>query len=443
MTNADAAYGSWGRPQSDPRARVARLRWRDGEFPSDRPVLPFGNGRSYGDSCLARAGTLIDLRGLDRFIAFDDDTGLLRCEAGVLLSDILAAFVPRGWFLPVTPGTRFVTLGGAIANDVHGKNHHRAGSFGHHVRRLELLRSDGTRRICSPQENDDWFAATIGGCGLTGVVLWAEIALQRVPGPAMEVDTRRFSSIDEFLALSRAAHNSHDYTVAWIDALSPGRDGARGLFFRSNFAADQRPVAAPRPKPGLPFTPPVSLLPKAAVGLFNTAIRRWPRRARQYVHYERSFYPLDAMPHWNRLFGRKGFYQYQCVVPYAAAAAIGELIARVARAGEGSFLSVLKVFGDHKPAGWLSFPRPGLTLALDFPDRGERTLALLDTLDEITGAAGGAVYPAKDARMDARTFQRGFPSWRRLEAYRDPAICSDFWRRVAGLQPGEQPCAKS
>ncbi|WP_159589034.1 FAD-binding oxidoreductase [Chelativorans xinjiangense] len=435
MTNANAAYRSWGRPQSEAGKRVVRLWWRDQAFPADRPALPFGNGRSYGDSCLAREGALIDLRGLDRFISFDDDTGLLRCEAGVLLSDILAHFVPKGWFLPVTPGTRFVTLGGAIANDVHGKNHHRAGSFGHHVRRLELLRSDGTRIACSPNESADWFAATIGGCGLTGVILWAEIALRRVPGPAMEVDTLRFSGVDEFLELSRASHNSHEYTVAWIDALNPGRDGARGLFFRSNFAADQRPVAAPRPKPGLPFTPPVSLLPKPAVRLFNTATRRWPRRSRQYVHYERSFYPLDAVPNWNRLFGRRGFYQYQCVVPYSAAEAIGELIARVARAGEGSFLSVLKVFGDHKPVGWLSFPRPGLTLALDFPDRGERTLKLLDTLDEITAEAGGAVYPAKDARMDAQTFQRGFPSWRRLEDYRDPAICSDFWRRVAVPQP--------
>lgn len=433
-----ATYRSWARPAPEKIQRAVRRWWRDEDFPADCHVLPYGNGRSYGDSCLTRTGTLLDLRGLDRFIAFDEKTGLLECEAGVLLSDILAHFVSRGWFLPVTPGTRFVTLGGAIANDVHGKNHHRAGTFGHHVRRIELLRSDGRRIVCSPRENSDWFAATVGGCGLTGIILSAEIALKRIPGPAMDVETLRFSEIDEFLELSRASHNSHEYTVAWINALNPGRGGARGIFFRSNFAADQRPVSAPRPKPALPFTPPFSLLPKAAVALFNTTIEHWPRRSRQYVHYERCFYPLDALPHWNRLFGRKGFYQYQCAIPHRAAGdAVRELIARVARAGEGSFLSVLKVFGDCKPIGWLSFPRPGITLALDFPNRGKSTLALLDTLDEITAEAGGAVYPAKDARMDARTFQRGFPAWRRLEEYRDPAIYSDFWRRVAVPVPGE------
>ncbi|WP_404402124.1 FAD-dependent oxidoreductase [Pelagibacterium halotolerans] len=435
MTIAGATYRSWGRPPAKAEPKAIRLRWRDEGFPVARPVLPYGNGRSYGDSCLAGEGTFVDLRGLDRFIAFDEETGLLRCESGVLLADILAHFVPRGWFVPVTPGTQFVTLGGAIANDVHGKNHHRAGSFGHHVRSLELLRSDGTRIVCSLEENADWFAATIGGCGLTGIILWAEVTLKRVPGPAVDAEALRFSSIDEFLELSRASHNSHEYTVAWIDALSPGKDGARGVFFRGNFAVDQRQVAAARKKPGLPFTPPVSLLSKRTVKVFNAVYYHWPRRSRGHVHYERYFYPLDAVANWNRVFGTRGFYQYQCVVPNGDAVdAIRALIARVSKAGEGSFLSVLKVFGDHKPAGWLSFPRPGVTLALDFPDRGEETLALLDALDEITAEAGGAVYPAKDARMKAVDFQRSFPFWRRLERYRDPAICSDFWRRVVVSQ---------
>jgi FAD/FMN-containing dehydrogenase len=430
----DDRYRSWGRPPPLEAQYAVRLRWRDERLPEDGgPFLPFGHGRSYGDSCLNRGGTLIDCRNLDRFIAFDSDTGILRCEAGVLLSDILAHVVPKGWFLPVTPGTRLVTVGGAIANDIHGKNHHWAGSFGHHVRCFELLRSDGTQLLCSAHENADWFAATIGGMGLTGVILWTEIALKRIPGAAVEVESLRFSRVDEFLELSRASHHAYEYTVAWIDSLTAGRGSARGLFFRGNHTAEHRPVTPARRKPGLPFTPPISLLPKAAIGLFNTAVYRWPRQQRKLVHYEPFFYPLDAVPNWNRLFGRRGFYQYQCVVPHGPGeAAIGELIGRVARAQEGSFLSVLKVFGNHKPPGWLSFPRPGITLAFDFPDRGARTLALLDSLDEITVEAGGAVYPAKDARMSAETFARGYPAWRRLERYRDPTFMSDFWRRVTG-----------
>ena len=429
-------YRAWGRPAPTSAQKAHLLRWRSETFPSatDGTLLPFGNGRSYGDSCLNPGGLLIDPSGLDRFIAFDAESGVLRCEAGMLFSEILRLLVPRGWFLPVTPGTRFVTVGGAIANDVHGKNHHRAGSFGHHVRRFELLRSDGTRLVCSPDENPDWFTATIGGLGLTGLILWAEIALKPIAAPEMEAETIRFSHLDEFFELSHASHNGYEYTVAWIDSLKPARGGTRGLFFRANHAESRGvPVTPPRPLPGLPFTPPFSLLPRQAVALFNALTYRAPRRRRARVHYEKFFYPLDAVPSWNRLFGRKGFYQYQCVVPYEnGKEVVRELLARVARTGEGSFLSVLKVFGDRASLGWLSFPRPGVTLALDLPDRGQCTLSRLDSLDEVTMAAGGAIYPAKDARMSAEIFRRGFPRWKEFDAYRDPAFMSSFWRRVTG-----------
>lgn len=401
------------------------------------PLLPFGNGRSYGDSCLNPSGTIIDSRGLDRFISVDCETGVLRCEAGVLLSEILRLMVPRGWFLPVTPGTRFVTLGGAIANDIHGKNHHHAGSFGHHVRRFELLRSDGSRLMCSASENADWFAATIGGLGLTGLILWAEIVLKPISGPAMEVETLRFSNVDEFLDLSHASHNQYEYTVSWIDCMRPAGSGPRGLFFRGNHAnGAARRVAPPRPKPGIPFTPPISLVPKHFVIPFNALTYHKPRRRQSHAHYESFFYPLDALPNWNRLFGRRGFYQYQCVVPYEDAKdSVTELVDCIASASGGSVLSVLKVFGDQSPCGWLSFPRPGVTLAMDVPDRGTDTLKLLDRLDGITFTAGGAVYPAKDARMSATAFRRGFPRWQEFEAYRDPAFMSSFWQRVAGTSP--------
>lgn len=252
------------------------------------------------------------------------------------------------------------------------------------------------------------------------------------------METIRFAGIDEFLELSRASHNSHEYTVAWIDAVKSRREGTRGLFFRGNHSPDpSRRVRPPRRLPGFPVTPPFSLVPKAAIRLFNEAIYRRPRRRHDMVHYQPFFYPLDAVPHWNRLYGRRGFFQYQCVLPFEGGAeAVSELIGRVARVQQASFLSVLKVFGEQPPTGWMSFARPGVTAALDIPDRGDATLGLLESLDEVTRQAGGAVYPAKDARMNRDTFVQGYPQWQRLERYRDPAFMSDFWRRVTGYGHG-------
>lgn len=398
-------------------------------------MLPYGNGRSYGDACLNDGGLLLATRGLDRFIAFDPASGVLRCEAGVLLSEILALTVPQGWFLPVTPGTRFVTVGGAIANDVHGKNHHRAGTFGCHLRSLELLRSDGSRRTCTPERNADWFGATIGGLGLTGVITWAEFALKRIAGPMIDVETIRFGRLEEFFALSRASDKDYEYTVAWIDCVARGHALGRGLFMRGNHAgALYRQRAAKRPRRlHMPLTPPLSLVNRATLRPFNTLYFHRQRRERQRaaVYYEKFFYPLDAILAWNRMYGPHGFMQYQCVVPPAAGEdATRAILERIAASGSGSFLSVLKLFGDVPSPGWLSFPRPGVTLALDFPNQGAPTLRLLDALDEIVGQAGGAVYPAKDARMSAASFRRYFPGWERLRDYVDPRFSSSLWRRV-------------
>ncbi|MDN5870261.1 MAG: FAD-binding oxidoreductase [Nitrococcus sp.] len=428
----NAGYRSWGCIPKEP-PRVRRMRWRDERLPrAAGPLLPFGNGRSYGDSCLNYGGLLIDTRGLNRFISFDTVQGVLRCEAGVLLSDILERVVPHGWFLPVTPGTQFVTVGGAIANDVHGKNHHRSGSFGHHIRRFELLRSDGGRLVCSPAENSDWFAATIGGLGLTGLILWAEITLKAVQGPLIEAQTIRFTRLQEFFELSRESHDRYEYTVAWIDGFASGKALGRGLFMRGNHAPGAaHPARGRQRKVGIPLTPPFSLVQPPLVRAFNSLYYHKPLWGGRTGHYEPFFYPLDGIGQWNRLFGRRGFFQYQCVLPLDAGfEATAELLRRIARAGAASFLSVLKVFGDQPPAGWLSFPRPGVTLAMDLPNRGQATLKLLEELDEITSAAGGAVYPAKDGRMSSAAFHRGFPNWPRLEKYRDPVFCSAFWQRV-------------
>lgn len=436
-------YASWGRyPRSAP-ARVERIAARPRRLPeTDRPMLAYGQGRSYGDSCLNNDGLVLDMRGLDRFIAFDPATGVLECEPGVQLADILELAVPQGWFLPVTPGTQFVSVGGAIANDVHGKNHHIAGTFGCHVLEFDLLRSNDAALTCSAQHNADWFAATIGGLGLTGMLTRVAIALKRIEGPYMDVDTLRFSNLDAFFALSADSDSDYEYTVAWVDCTARGNALGRGWFMRANHkpALGQKPDPRARSGPTFPFVTPISMINRATLRPLNTLYfhRQRKARSRDTQHYQPYFYPLDGIRHWNRAYGPKGFLQYQCAVPHAdARASVAELLERIAAAGAGSFLSVLKVFGDVESPGLLSFPRPGVTLALDFPNRGAETFALLDSLDEVVRAASGAVYPAKDARMSAAAFRDYFPAVERFQAFVDPAFSSDFWRRVTEADAGQ------
>ncbi len=400
-------------------------------------VLPFGNGRSYGDSCLNEGGGMLTCRTLNHFIHFDPYSGVLACEAGVLLSDILELVVPQGWFLPVTPGTRFVTVGGAIANDVHGKNHHVSGTFGRHVRRFELLRSDGGRWLCAPDWNAEWYAATIGGLGLTGVVTWAEIQLRRIPGPWINVDTIRFGSLSEFFTLCAESDQDYEYTVSWIDCTGAGKRLGRGLFMRGNHcegAPDLPPYAAKAMT--FPFAPPISMVNPLTLTVFNELYyhKSLRRLSRQIQHYQPFFYPLDGILEWNRMYGAPGFYQYQCVAPMQGGeAAIGEMLEAIAQSGLGSFLAVLKVCGDVVSPGMLSFPMPGVSLALDFPNCGDRLHELFARLDQVVAGVGGRLYPAKDGRMPASLFQSGYPAWRDFSAFIDPRFSSSFWRRVTEL----------
>ena len=358
---------------------------------------------------------------------------ILRCEAGVSLAEILELVQPQGWFLPVVPGTAHVTVGGAIANDVHGKNHHVAGTFGHHLRCFELVRSSGERLECSLDSNPALFHATIGGLGLTGLVTWAELQLVRVPSAWFDVETIRMDGLDHFFALSDESAASHEYTVAWIDALAGGEHVGRGLFMRGNFAPLGGPHTPPSGHLAVPFDFPAMALNRASIGAFNTLYRS--RGSRQWSKsrepYGRYLFPLDGIASWNRMYGKRGFLQHQSVVPRAEAPArLRAMLAAIAQSGEASFLTVLKVFGDREPAGLLSFARPGVTLALDFPMRGEPTLALLDRLDAIVREAGGAIYPAKDARMSPETFRVSFPHVEEFARHIDPAFSSSFWRRV-------------
>jgi FAD/FMN-containing dehydrogenase len=434
---------SWGNVLCATHA-VFDLHGREQGFPalpSNTNVLPFGNGRSYGDSCLNTGGALLRARGLDRFIAFDRQAGVLACEAGVLLADILRLTVPAGWFLPVVPGTQYVTVGGAIANDVHGKNHHCAGTFGAHVHWLELLRSDGTRRTCSLRENADLFRATIGGLGLTGLIVAAQLQLKRIPGPWMAVETIRYRDCDEFFRLSEESDRTHEYTVAWIDCLARGKHLGRGLLQRANHSAPDRPRTPPRTgtKLSIPFTPPTSLVNPFSLRLFNSL--HYHRQRRRCVpatrHSQSFFFPLDTIRNWNRLYGPRGFYQYQCVIPTREAPqATARLLEKITTSGLGSFLAVLKSCGPAISPGMLSFPLPGVTLALDFPNQPGRLPRLFTQLDEIVARAGGRLYPAKDGRMPPELFRSGYPRWQAFRELIDPRCSSDFWRRVTSETGG-------
>ena len=432
----EGRYQSWGRYPRAAHRHLLAAYWRD-QLPGildgadAASLLPFGLGRSYGDCCLNDGRDLVDCSGLNRILQADWQTGRVRVEGGVSLADLLRVIVPRGWFLPVTPGTKFVTIGGAIANDVHGKNHHRAGTFGRHVTQILLQRSDAGAVLCSPEQEPEMFAATIGGMGLTGVIAWADVQLKPVRSNAIEVDTVPFRGLEEFVAISRSSDSQYEYTVAWLDLFSGRR--TQGLFFLGNHA--EHSVAEPSGRSiTVPLDCPDFVLSKATIKLFNQAYyvakSLAPRRA--VSHYDPFFYPLDSVLQWNRIYGKRGLVQYQCVVPHAETAALEEMIARIGRSGHGCFLAVLKAFGDMPSPGLLSFPRPGLTLALDLPVRGERTLRLLDQLDEILAAVGGALYPAKDARMSSATYEVSFPRWRELREFIDPKCSSSFWRRVTG-----------
>lgn len=436
-------YESWGRYPPAKHSAIVFMKGTSDVLPFANyrePVLAFGQGRSYGDTCLNDGGVLIDTQGLSSIISLDEEHGILRCEAGTTLAEILELVVPRGWFLPVTPGTKHVSVGGAIAHDVHGKNHHRAGTFGCHVRQFELLRSSGERLICSPSENIDLYRATIAGMGLTGLILWAEFQLKPIDSPLIASERLSFTSLKEFFSLAASSDSNYEYTVGWLDSRPASLKLGRGIFTRGNHAqsantsADLRGRTKDVSLKRVPFDAPGFLFNQFTVGMLNAIYSRlqFLQPASGFVNFEPFFYPLDAIEDWNRIYGRRGFFQYQCVVPHDTREAIAEILSRTANSGLTAVLTVLKTFGDIKSPGMLSFPRSGVTLALDFPNTGAKTLHFLEDLDAITRNAGGAVYPAKDARMSARSFQSYFPEWQTFARYIDPKFSSSFWRRVAG-----------
>jgi decaprenylphospho-beta-D-ribofuranose 2-oxidase len=408
----------WGRyPRIDARTiQATSLAQLAGSLDGDAPLIARGLGRSYGDSSLAPL--MLSTRSLDLLQSFDPQNGVVVCEAGTTLDDLLRVFVPRGWFLPVVPGTRFVTVGGAVASDVHGKNHHLDGSFTAHVQEIELMLGNGECVHASPAENPDLFYATCGGMGLTGVILRVTFKLRRIASAEMLESTLKCSGLDALLESFEQRHGS-PYSVAWVDCIASGPKLGRSLLMLGEHCADGPLAVGPSRPRSVPLDMPRRLLNRTGGWAFNALY--WSRAGHTRVarrrSFEQFFFPLDALAHWNRLYGAAGFVQYQFVLPKPAGAlALREVLQRIASSGCPAFLAVLKAFGAAN-RNLLSFPMEGYTLALDFKAEAA-VFDLLDALDPIVLHHGGRIYLAKDARMSEATFKRGYPRWQEFEAVR-------------------------
>ena len=408
-------------------------------------MIARGQGRSYGDAALLGDGIVMLTEQLSRFVSFDELTGLLTAQAGTTLAEVIREFLPRGWFPAVVPGTKHVSLGGCVAADIHGKNHHRDGAFGAHVKEIEIVLANRSRQRCSAETEPALFWSTVGGMGLTGLV--TEVVLQLVPVESsyLRVQHHRAHDLDaSFEMLADEASDDH-YTVAWIDCLAGAGKLGRSVLMRGHHAcrADlsgkmrPRPFASPRRQYNLGFDFPSRALNSAGIRAFNEFyFRLQARRSRPFIaHYESFFFPLDRLGNWNRMYGKRGFVQYQCVLPTAEARrGMQSLLEALARAGRSSFLSVLKRFG---PAGrgLLSFPIEGYTLTLDLPVSDPGLFPFLDTLDAIVLKHGGRVYLAKDARLKPEIFRQMYPriaEWLAIKRRVDPEnrFSSDLARRL-------------
>ncbi|MBM7038059.1 FAD-binding oxidoreductase [Vibrio ulleungensis] len=374
-----------------------------------------GLGRSYGDSALSE--NIIVSEQLNHFISFDEDTGILLCEAGVSLDEILLNFVPKGWFLSVTPGTKFVTVGGAIASDVHGKNHHLEGSFCDHVISITLITNE-QKITCSKEDNPDLFLATCGGMGLTGVITEAAFKLKPITSAYINQKVVKAKNLETALALFEHYRNV-TYSVAWIDCLSTDDNLGRSLLMLGEHADKGKLTTHKNGLLNMPCDMPSFLLNKYTIQAFNSAYynKQLKEEVNNTVHYDPFFYPLDSINNWNRMYGGNGFTQYQFVIPKEAGKeGLTEILAAIAESKQGSFLAVLKILGEGN-RNHLSFPMEGYTLALDFK-LNDKLFSLLDRLDIIVRKYKGRLYLSKDVRMSAEMFKAGYPQWEEFQAVR-------------------------
>lgn len=414
----------------------------EGGLPPGPPAIARGMGRCYGDASLAEQ--VLATQRLNRILDFEADTGVVYCEAGLTFADLIAVFLPHGWFPPVTPGTKYVSLGGALAANVHGKNHHCEGAISRYVQEIELRLADGRLLRCSRQQHASIFWATLGGMGLTGVILRLSLQLKRVSSSWMHTQSIRARNLEEILH-QLEAFETDTYSVAWLDCLASGRRMGRSILLKGEHAeAGELPARLksralklhpPRPSLNVPFYFPSFVLNPFSIRLFNAAYYHRLLRKEQHrlSHYDTFFYPLDAVHHWNRIYGRRGFVQYQFVIPKAAGAAgLKDLLTYIQAQGRPSFLSVLKLLGPGE--GLMAFPMQGYTLALDFALHRE-LFAFLDELDERVLHYGGRVYLAKDARMSPQSLRRmypGLPEFQALLQKLDPEkrLCSHLAKRL-------------
>lgn len=401
----------WGRY---PVIDSVRLKQNDQAW--SESFIPVGNHRSYGDAAMASVHW--PMRSQNRLIAFDEETGLLTCEAGVLLSDIVEVFLPRGWFLPVTPGTKWITVGGAVASDVHGKNHHLQGCFSECIASLELLLPHGEIKTCSRTQNSDWFHATCGGMGLTGVMTQVSFYLKPVQSQWIQQATIKTADLHETFEAFEQYQDS-PYSVAWIDCLAKDNSLGRSLLMLGDFAQDGDLGFQPKNTLTIPFDFPTFTLNSLSVRLFNTFYygKAKTGESQQRVGVDSFFYPLDAIHHWNRIYGKNGFVQFQFILPKAVSFdGLESILKRIAASGMGSFLAVLKLYGAQNQ-NWLSFPMEGYSLALDFKMQPGLEDFIRSLTDQVV-ALGGRVYLAKDALLTREQFEQSYPKVEQFRIFR-------------------------
>lgn len=431
-------YSCFGRyPKVLPK-NVVFAEWRH-KLPNfskiDTPVLAHAYGKSYGDSCLLENGTLIDTRRMNHFIDFDRENATITCEAGVTLAKILDLITPERFFLAATPGTKHISVGGAIANDVHGKNHHVAGTFGTNLIEFELVRSTGERLICSRTENPELFAATIGGLGLTGLITWAKFNIRKVSSPFIRAQSILFDSLEGFFEINEESERDYNYTVSWVDLTARDSRLGRGIYNRGNHLNpeefEEPKLKLDAPIPNFPLDYP--FINALSVQAFNTAYynKQMTKKVEMTSHFNPFFYPLDAVGGWNKAYGKNGFLQYQFVIPFDNVYPnIRKILKFIVDTGLSSFMTVLKTFGSVKSPGMLSFPRPGVTLAVDFRYEGTSTLEILKKMNVMVRDFGGVIYPAKDAQMSVEDFHAFYPQAEEFAKYIDPKFDSHFRQRV-------------
>lgn len=397
----------------------------------EKNITIYGNGRSYGDVCLNDCGSIL-ISNNKKIIKFDNNSGIIEVESGCTLCEIIEYSIPKGWFLPVTSGTKFVTIGGAIANDIHGKNHHIVGSFGNFIKKINLLRSDRKQLVLTKKKNKKLFKATISGLGLTGYILSAEVQLIKITSNKILQKTIKFQNIEKYFQLEQKYKQSQ-YSVAWLDCSTSAKKIGRGIFFIGNHVVNKNKklVFNKKRQLSIPFNLPNLFLNSLVVKIFNNIYWHMHKDGLKNVEIDKFFYPLDSIKSWNNLYGKKGFYQFQCIFPKKnAKKGVEKILENIKNFNQKPLLTILKSHGKETSPGLNTFSMEGTSIALDFQNKGEQTKNFLKKLEEITTNYSGRLYPAKDSIMLAKNYQKYYPNWKFLKNLKDPNLTSLFWKRV-------------